>query len=773
MWFKKLKKKKLQCFLIGILLFLSSLIFASSLSMITSINGYVNKYYANEKLYDVILFDSNEAATQDILKWCKENSDVKDVKVIDAFTSGNDLYLNSKNIKLPFYSIVPLENMRNVPSGLNKVKSLDNSSYPKEGEVWITQLLADNFHIALGDNLTFKIKDKQVTLKVSSLINDSLQPASTSDQILLYTNINSAQQFSSFTKAPTIFIDIKKGASASDIEKSLINAVRVGGFTLDKSKLVDSSIMVSSTIGGICTLASLLVFIVSVLLIRFILWNSILKEYKSIGIYKALGFLKREILKFYIMGYSLTAIIGSTLGAIISIPVINYTASKVLKYIGDFDGVNVNFSVILTTIALFSVVVIINLYLVIRRTNKISPVDAFKTGITSSRKKLTKSLIKNTISPLALAVNDMFKYKKISALITLTLSLALTLVLMFGNFNVTISKMKDHTNVWFGLPKSNVTISAPLFTREGITKDVINQVKNDNRVKNYVYGSLAFTGLKLDNKKYPIKGTLDTVLVMSSYDKDLGFTIVDGRNPENYKEVAVSMKILQDTGLAVGDNIELTINDKKDSYLICGSYNSLMNNGYGMKLLTSTVQKEIPDYIGTELFVNLKDASEIGSFEKDINNKFPSLDTSELHPLLKYSIDPIAGTFLPVTYLLIVVFIAFGAITILNIIVMNIRDNTRNFGVMKALGFTSKEISLRYLYRILILTLFSTILAVILNLTAARPMIAASVNKLDILVISPSTMAAIITAMIILITSIALIGCSVIKNTKPTELMEE
>ena len=80
MWFKKLKKKKLQCFLIGALLFLSSLIFTSSLSMLTSIQGYVNKFYSNDKFYDIICYNANESSTNDVLKWGMRNSEIKDVK---------------------------------------------------------------------------------------------------------------------------------------------------------------------------------------------------------------------------------------------------------------------------------------------------------------------------------------------------------------------------------------------------------------------------------------------------------------------------------------------------------------------------------------------------------------------------------------------------------------------------------------------------------------------------------------------------------------------
>jgi putative ABC transport system permease protein len=773
MWLKKLKNKKLQCFLISALLFLSSLIFTSSLSMVTSINEYVNKFYSNEKFYELIFYNANEDSKNDVLNWCKDNSKINDVKAIDVFSTGNDLYYKGKNLKLTMYDIVPLENTENLPFGLTKIKSLNSSSAPREGEIWITQLMADNYNITLGENLNFKTEVKDVSLKVTAFINDSLQPSSTSSQIILYTHSSSAVDFNSYAKVPLIFVDTKSGVNMIDIGKDITSAIKVGGYAFDKDLLILSATMTSFMIGGMSLLASMLVFIVSVLLIRFIIWNNILKEYKSIGIYKALGFSRKEILKIYITGYSLIAFIGSTIGALCSIPIINIIASKILKYIGDFHRVKINFPVILATIILFTFIVIINLYFVIKRTNKISPVEALRTGTTSSRKKLKKSFIKNSTAPMVLAINDIFKYKITTVFITLTLTLSLTIVMIFGNANVTVAKMKANNHIWFGLPKSDVTISAPTIAKSVALKEILQTIEKDKRVKNYVYGSMLLTNVVLDTKKYPIKTTLYNVVAMNSYNSELGFSTIEGRNPQSSKEVSLSLKILKEAGLTVGDYMELSINNKKDTYFISGSYTSMMSNGYGIRLMNSAIQKEFPEFIGSEIFVTLKNIADLEDFKNYINEKYSFLDASDIHPMLKYTIESIPGTVLPMTVLLILVFIAFGSITILNIIIMNIRDNRRNFGIMKALGFTSREIRSRYLYRILILTSFSIIVAVSLNLTIARPMIAAAFGKLDVLIISPRTMFMLTASMVLLIIITTLICCNTIKNTKPTELIEE
>ncbi|MDS0524865.1 FtsX-like permease family protein [Clostridium sp. SHJSY1] len=779
MWIKKIKKKKLQCLLIASLIFLSALIFTSSLCMITSIKSFTSKYYSDDKIYDLFLYNTGKEKKDDVIEWCKKNSKVKDVQDIESVCSGNDIYKKEENLKISMYDIVPIEDTENLPFRLDEIKSLDYKNSLKEGEIWITQLIADNFNIKLGEKLTIKTKSKDVTLKVTSLINDSNQPASTSNQVIFYVNKNTFKEFSSFTKSPLIYINVKESKDVSQVEKDLNSDISPKGISFNKDLLAMTATMASSIVGEICTLASVLVFIVSIMLIRFILWNNILKEYKSIGIYKALGFSKKEILKFYIIGYSLTVLIGSTLGSVCSIPILNYTASKTLKYIGKFNGVNIDFGVIMAIILLFSLIVISNLYLVVRKTNRISPVEALRVGITSSKKKLTKSLIENSTSSLALGINDIFKYKKISILITITLTSSIFLVVLFGNCNFMISRMMENTNTWFGSPKNDVTISSPINLDSSLNdssnrfNDMLNEIKNDDRVENYVYGAIAYMGVGINREKYNIKTTVYNTMVMNSFDKKMGFTISDGRNPEKDNEVSLSLNILKESGLSIGDYIELSINNKKKSYLITGYYNSLMSAGYSFRILNSAIQKELPEFKGSEVFLKLKDKNDIDNFKADINSRFPKLNASDIHPIFKYSMQSIPEIMLPITTLLMIVFIIFSLITVLNIIIMNVRDNRRNFGIMKALGFTSREIRNRYLYRMLILTLISVIIAITLNLTVSKPIIRASLASLDVLIVSPGTMAALVFLMICLVLIIIMISCCSIKSVKPTELMEE
>ena len=163
------------------------------------------------------------------------------------------------------------------------------------------------------------------------------------------------------------------------------------------------------------------------------------------------------------------------------------------------------------------------------------------------------------------------------------------------------------------------------------------------RVKGYTYGTMMASNVKFDTKKYNIKTSLYGVMSMNSYNSDQGLTIINGNNPKNDNEVAVSVNILKDSGLSVGDYIELSVNNKKNTYLISGCYSTLANNGYQIRMLNSEVEKYNPNYIFDEMFVNLKNNDHIEMFEKDINKKYSYAGASDIEPNDEDMIETIPG----------------------------------------------------------------------------------------------------------------------------------
>ena len=160
-------------------------------------------------------------------------------------------------------------------------------------------------------------------------------------------------------------------------------------------------------------------------------------------------------------------------------------------------------------------------------------------------------------------------------------------------------------------------------------------------------------GVVLDTKKYEIKSNECAATTMNSYSDGLGFSVIKGHNPKDENEVAVSLNILKESGLSIGDYIELSVNNKKSSYIISGSYNSLWEDGYGLRILSSAAEKENPQFTYDTIFLNLKNAKDNDDFEKNVNEKFQYVSASSIDPTMQHVIKSIPGTVMPM-FLMIV-----------------------------------------------------------------------------------------------------------------------
>ena len=70
---------------------------------------------------------------------------------------------------------------------------------------------------------------------------------------------------------------------------------------------------------------------------------------------------------------------------------------------------------------------------------------------------------------------------------------------------------------------------------------------------------------------------------------------------------------------------------------------------------------------------------------------------------------------IPVTIIIIIVFVAFTLLNIINLIIMNYKEQERNYGIMKAYGFTTGYIIRKNFFRIGILSILGLTISVICN----------------------------------------------------------
>ena len=389
--------------------------------------------------------------------------------------------------------------------------------------MWISSTTANSKNFKVGDKA--KIidgKGKSLEYKVSAIVNDSNQSSTAIGILIVYVNEDDRGKLESLPKANMVTFNCD--GDTSKMSNELVEYINepIGGAIVNKSLFIVSATMTSSIIGGIGLITGIILVIMLMLILKSNIKNNILREYKSIGIYKSMGYSSKKIRRIYSYGYGLVSIISSLIGIIISIPMIGYICNIAFKNIGtySFDGISVG--IMLMTFLIFNLIVYITVYSVLSCINKIKPVEAINIGVTSSKEKLKKSLIKNNSSSFCMAINDIFKYKKSNFISLIVFILVFYISIFYLNIAYSMSSLDDNLYKIFGTANSDLIISAPSDIENSIS-EVKEYIDLDSRVDDYYIWNTVDQGkVGLDVSKYEVVGG---TLMATMYNKFNNFYI--------------------------------------------------------------------------------------------------------------------------------------------------------------------------------------------------------------------------------------------------------
>ncbi|MBE6048537.1 MAG: ABC transporter permease [Clostridium sp.] len=768
MAFSKVRNKKLQFTLMAIILFLTSLILSSCLSITVKVSDYVKKYYNSEHAGFVFSYDENQ--TNKIIDFL-EDRDVSQSKS-NIYSINKNIFLENSNLDISLGYIVPIKSVDESPWSIVQVEG-EKKDAPGKGEIWVQKILAQSENISLGDTIKIKSGDKYKEFKVTACVNDALEPSSIMGLNNFFISNEDSENINECNKLNLISFDTDEKADklVDDIKENLEGSL-LGTYILS-SAIGNVATLTSSVLGGIGVIASILIFAVAIVVIRFILWNSILKEYRSIGIYKSLGFSSRKISGIYIQAYGIIGIVAIILGSFASYNIAMKFMKDVVKYIGNYSEEKASFNVILITILAMSVVYIWNLYFCLRRIKNIKPIEALTIGVTVSSKKFKPSLIKNTINPFLLAVNDIFKYKKQNMMIVLIFTFVSFLSLFFINVDNSVASIDKNVPTWFGNMIGELNISN--FNKDIDYKEVINYCKDDDRVDSVRFGSYGEKEIiKVDRDKYGINQEEIVYYVYNNYAESNNFNcpVLEGRNPESSDEVCLSTKMMKDANLKVGDSINLSVDGEDKEFLITGKYSSIYNNGYSLRVYMDLFTDEQIDKLDINVLINFKDKSEIDDFSKEVEDKYDFLSVKKVPTDIENGLSDLSIVS-PIVKLILSAIIFFSLLNIINIIIINNMDNRKRYGIMKALGFSSSSIIKCIAYRIAIVSLTGISLGYVIHHYLSAIIFRNVVMGIDGLIASSSLdciTVFVIYALILLVTIISTIS---IRKISTIELMEE
>lgn len=770
MWLSKLKKKKAQYFLLGVI-FTIAIALISVSTIVTVISGtFATQYYEGDSTPDIHIITKKESVIDKSYKWYEsKGSEVRNYKRYDMFSVSTNLSFGDKvNDSLMSY-LIPIDSTESLSNKVHITEGNKEEKAPKEGEIWIPSTIANLKNINVDD--VAKIIDsngKTLEFKVSAIINDSNQ-ASTGIGIL-YLYVNEAER-GKLEALPTASMAMMNcNGDSSEVTKELVKYINepMGGAVVHKELYIMAAAMNATMIGGLGLMASIVLIVVLILILRSNIKNNILREYKSIGIYKAMGYSSKRIRRIYLNGYGLVSVVSSLIGILISIPMVTYICNIVFKNLGVYSFDLTSLGIVTIAFLIFNSLVYVNLYVVLKRVNKIKPVDAINIGLTSSKEKIKKSVIKNSSSSLSMAINDIFKYKKNNLITLIMFILVFYISTLFMNVANTMMTLDNNLYQIFGTANADLVVSAPSDIEDS-AKEISEYLKTDDRVEEYyLWNVISQSKVGIDNTKYKVDAGL---LMATAYDKfnEEDFSIAQGVNPRNKNEVSLSVDIMKGNDFKIGDYITLNIEGESKEFLIVGSYASMNGNGQSLRLTNDTLSSGTS---GNVAFVKLKNVDDYDSLKNDIQSRFDGIPVDKVYGSLKNSASQVVETATPISIMLLVGVIIFGVLNIMNILITSNLDNRKNYGIMKGLGFTSKYIRARSNYRIMSLAVLGAIIGVSITAFTSKQLMKLTIG-FDVFNFNLSLTAALVCIIFVLIIITMHICNRSIKKISTVELISE
>ena len=752
-----LRKNKGLSICIALLILISSMLICVS-GLLTF--DYSNNAYNVAKdlnTSDISLFSSPTNKRVNIEKIDKEYLDsvmpksVTDYEYREMLTTQIPIEFNNGEVTPYVHLITDKELDRR----LSKIEIIEEDKSIKEDYIYLPYHMHTGGGIDIGDTYKIKLPKETYKLKVKGFINTIYAGSYNMNRYEMMIDDDLYKEIKENYHDMLgfdIYINYKEGTDTTKVSNKIVNKLYIDKGVETTSFDLDITIQSRTFISGIIQVSFLMTAIVIIGIIILMISNNvsnyIRENIKTLGVLKAMGYTTNDIRKSLLLQFNILATVGIIVGAIL--------AYVVMPSLGDMlvaqSGIPYipKFNLLATLLVLLVPVFVVLIVLVsVRKIKKVEPIVALRDGLESHNFKKNHVPLDKSILNLngSLSMKYMFRNMKqniISFITMLFLSFLMIISMaMYQNFsrepNLSLMTFELVDGV-IGIDSENeANLEKDLRNDKDITKvkymsNYELQDKDDSRFQAYIMKEPN----KLNNKD----------------------NCYDGRYPNHDNEIAISGLYAKNNKYKIGDEIKLHVGKKEYSYLITGFIQSTNNVGREALLTYDgalhVVEKE--NLAATYYFDSKVKASKI---IKKYNDKYKEHITATLdfEELIESQMD----TFINVANLMaIVISIISGCIILLVLYLLMktlIYNRRYEYGILKALGFKSKDLILQNVLSFMPTIILGTVIGIFISYHVTNPYIGLMMRSFGIM---KCTMK--IPMDLILFSGIFLIGISLIAS---------
>ena len=823
-----LKRNKREAAAIVFLTFVAAFLMATFAVSITQISSAFDRCFEETGSADFILLfedDKYRDIYRDILEEEYNVTDARESSVLFGIAASAK---TKKGESIAYNMIFADESTERKIENFKKLNALPDDEIEKLSHpVWLPQYFEITAGFSPGDTFTFVSGGRDYPFTIAGFFSTGLYNSDSmlkciisDDDMVLLSAVYEKYRMIAFDTAKKFSYEEYYEKCSAKSNENVLSAVLA--FDKDLEKLAETGFL--DMFLYMSVFLSIVTMISALFLILYKISKDMEEQMVQIGVLEALGYTSRELSLSYICEYILTGGIGAIIGGITAAafsPVMDMLTRGMMN-----RDVHTDVDILRILIVVISIIALVTFFALSRaaRVKKLPPVVAFRKGIKThhfGKNILSLEKMKHSIN-LRLAFKGIFNDLR-SNIGTGICIIAAGVAVMFSVY--TFDFLKNGYNGLMGVMGMEIPDISIIMMSGVDGEKFCDEIRKFPEVEKVLL-------TRATGNYVEIKGSNQRAIAISYADFSLTDNIhpKTGRFPEYDNEIMITARREKTENRHIGDSIIIKGDVCEKSYIITGIVSAMNNSGISVYMTEDGYRRIRPNDRPNTVEITLKNEedrpaftdkltalygasakdtayaqSAQGSLEERIrakadekmavlisqygvtdvdyairigdtiisgnSSRFVIKEISSMKDLTKSQMESIAAVTKTFS-LWAVIFIAFVVAVILGIIAVSaVKRQRKELGIMKSMGYTSRDLMIQLTLRILPVTIISSCIAAVLSVWVQRAfwMAAFGVQIPESLPLMIGTAAALVLFCLI----VTYISAGSIRKISVTELMTD
>ena len=467
--------------------------------------------------------------------------------------------------------------------------------HPSDGEVYVPVCYRKEYGVQVGDRMRIGAEE----LRVAGFLRDSqMNSMMASSKRFLVSNADYERLRPLGSEEFLIEFRLKEGSDVNAFATAYKDAgLPCNGPTITYPLIRMMNALSDGMMILVILLISAVILLISVICIRYIILTQLEKDKREIGMLKAVGISRRDIRRLYFLKYLLLSAAGCIAGSVLAAVTAKPLSAQMRELYGDAGNTVTVYALMVLGSLAAEGIILLSVYRTLRRTDKMSAVDALYGRGGPGRKK-------NLWIP-----------------VTVITAAAMFMILVPWNMKSTVADPEFVT--YMGIGDSQIRIDVRQAEKSGTqSAAVMKDLENDSRVRECV---LMQTG----SYKTVLKdGSAYNLMIENGDHSRFPVKYTEGRYPESNNEIALSVLNAEELGVRPGDTVTVykEMKDGKTSgsaCTVCGIYSDITNGGKTAKACMAD-PGDITPVMWSIIYLSLNDEENAKQWTDEYRSRYAS-----------------------------------------------------------------------------------------------------------------------------------------------------